>query len=1671
MDPLRNISFQKFRMFWLLPIFCLLTVLQVKAVQIGGVEYTQHSLSNITGNSPQTLGEDGKNQYWELTNCDLQISEGQGAAITIRGNVIIGVKGTLNVKGGDAKGYLGAGAGIHVPNGANLTIMPAVGQSSCSVTAYGGNAGQPNVMLDFESFTGRYNNGAGGAGAGIGGNGGNGGIARNIFNSNGSFSNGNNGQPSEKCGNIIIEKGVTLTAVGGRGTGVEQTDAYGKKIYNFDVVSAATGQKNHGYVAAGVTFYTENNIGLSTETANAGGDTWSTTDNYARGSVGGQGGGGGGYPAAGIGGGGSGGGAGGFGTYGSEQTNKSTAVGHGGNAGGGGSGYGLPGQFGIGGGYAKFGFGMERPIIISVASENKEAGEYVVKDGLYSGRNGYWGQKNFSGTGRAAGQSSSATLNGVRPGTFLDGSKATEAVSGSHVTTQGVPGGGVLFDSQCGEIIIRGNVTSLGNGGHQPKQYETIGSVTYNNPNKPYYINDIGTALNGEHNPFNVKVDGGRLTTYRQEGLTMTDGSGYPAKEYTVTVTRWALIGNGILYSPPPEKKTVRVSGIQHWKESFGGTSLYFSYIGLEQGKEYFVHANPRPEKAHGAHYNGISVAERYYPDKNLPSADWAYTTLPSWSTRTNATQTDYAFNGRVDTSTSEDRLGIMTFQTNVHGGTLNFGGVEIGPTNGMEPKSIVLTTNNFQTRFHRTSSDGGCDLTWMKWNPIPLTYSGNGSKDYVLEGGTPELLPTLKNNNTDGSEIYGFYTEPTTLKDGYLQIKGEKVNSLQEFVDNGNSNLYAVSWNPAREIVAPEARGLMTVSLGPNPVDFREVSGGDKRAVATLKYDEEARNSIIVYLHVDEPTVVGCSYAGPLIVYVDGEKNGHTFEGNIYNRNWGLATIPLEQGDHTIEVLSDNSYYIGNQVSYVYDFREIMPLAIDDQGYYVIRSSEDLDAAATLVNGAGGTPFNFRVIGTVETSPNFESIGNLMNRFTGTMTGGTIKLTNNKPLFGIVQNATFTDMTVIGDLTVDYTNITTAIFAQEASSSKFYNCKVTGSITSSIYHDIAGFVKGDKVEFSNCICDVRVVGGCEYYDENHAYISKMAGFAIGNEITLNNCAFTGQVYAIDWNGITIYGSPFVTLNYEDSDNINFANNSFSTFDPHMDELPGTHTSNVFILSDEDKEMAKYQTKTAEQFANGEVANLLAEGGVSGWYTPAGSDVPVFDTENEYSHAHIIAGENLIVTKSVRSRSVASDASHVHLFEGDEFTVRHVANEPCLITLNGNLVSIDGTYTGQAPAGESVLAIKEPAQAGEGFEYNGINYVILTTPEGENLGTVMTKPGEYNAYGNPNLSGELVIPSVVYFEGSVYNVTEIGEYSLGGSGVTSVELPETLTAIGGSGLRGLTSVESVVIPASVETLGYELFKNCSNLKSVTFAEGSKITSLPQSAFEETGISTLDIPETVTSIGQFAFFRCPNLETIELPEALTSLGWMAFGESSNLKTIVYLSDEPVSGSSNDFADYSTLTLYALKSAKEEYEAVDPWKMFTNTVWVGVHLDKYDVSMRYNESEQLTADVVVPPGKTASDVVWTSSDPSVATVDENGKVYAVSGGTATITATAGDYKADCDVKVTDFTTGINEIFTDESDTADIYTLHGVCIKRDATVEDVKVLTPGFYIIGGHKIYISR
>ena len=99
-----------------------------------------------------------------------------------------------------------------------------------------------------------------------------------------------------------------------------------------------------------------------------------------------------------------------------------------------------------------------------------------------------------------------------------------------------------------------------------------------------------------------------------------------------------------------------------------------------------------------------------------------------------------------------------------------------------------------------------------------------------------------------------------------------------------------------------------------------------------------------------------------------------------------------------------------------------------------------------------------------------------------------------------------------------------------------------------------------------------------------------------------------------------------------------------------------------------------------------------------------------------------------------------------------------------------------------------------------------------------------------------------------------------------------------------------SSVTSITIPNSVTSIGDYAFTNCTGLTG-TLTIPNSVTSIGNSAFAGcTGLTTLTIPSSVTSIGGSAFLGCTGLTTLTIPSSVTSIGENAFGGCTGLTTL-------------------------------------------------------------------------------------------------------------------------------------------------------------------------------------
>ena len=113
------------------------------------------------------------------------------------------------------------------------------------------------------------------------------------------------------------------------------------------------------------------------------------------------------------------------------------------------------------------------------------------------------------------------------------------------------------------------------------------------------------------------------------------------------------------------------------------------------------------------------------------------------------------------------------------------------------------------------------------------------------------------------------------------------------------------------------------------------------------------------------------------------------------------------------------------------------------------------------------------------------------------------------------------------------------------------------------------------------------------------------------------------------------------------------------------------------------------------------------------------------------------------------------------------------------------------------------------------------------------------------------------------------SVTSIGGGAFSGcTSLTSVTIPNSVTNIGYSAFEYCSSLTSVTIPNSVTNIGYIAFKYCSSLTSVTIP--TSVTSIDDEVFSNcTSLTSVTIPDSVTSIGSLAFSNCRSLTNIKV----------------------------------------------------------------------------------------------------------------------------------------------------------------------------------------------------------
>ena len=222
----------------------------------------------------------------------------------------------------------------------------------------------------------------------------------------------------------------------------------------------------------------------------------------------------------------------------------------------------------------------------------------------------------------------------------------------------------------------------------------------------------------------------------------------------------------------------------------------------------------------------------------------------------------------------------------------------------------------------------------------------------------------------------------------------------------------------------------------------------------------------------------------------------------------------------------------------------------------------------------------------------------------------------------------------------------------------------------------------------------------------------------------------------------------------------------------------------------------------------------------------------------------------------------------------------------------------------------------------------------------------------------------LVIPSSVEYNGNTYTVTGIRDHALSWAGITSIELPNTITSIGEFAFWDCSNLNSLNIPENVSSIGIGIIStadygwkplNC--VKTVYYNAkhavgdhiywdtglinvgsdcnviiGENVEHIPNHFLWTSEIQSIHIPPSVTSIGEYAFRGCKGLTSITLPSGITSIGEGAFYNCTGINTVVACMTTPPAIVSSTFSFRTQATLYVPVGCLPNYVTADYWKEF-------------------------------------------------------------------------------------------------------------------------------------------
>jgi hypothetical protein len=231
---------------------------------------------------------------------------------------------------------------------------------------------------------------------------------------------------------------------------------------------------------------------------------------------------------------------------------------------------------------------------------------------------------------------------------------------------------------------------------------------------------------------------------------------------------------------------------------------------------------------------------------------------------------------------------------------------------------------------------------------------------------------------------------------------------------------------------------------------------------------------------------------------------------------------------------------------------------------------------------------------------------------------------------------------------------------------------------------------------------------------------------------------------------------------------------------------------------------------------------------------------------------------------------------------------------PYQVILQGLNVETDFEASGGDPLGKLYAALKG-------------KYVSLDL-SGCTGASIKNSVNDVSSRGNKDGIVSLVLPKTLKTLGNYAFQNCVALVSLNWQSV------ETGATIGDRAFFGCQSLESVTLPAGLESIGNHAFQSCWSLGAIELP--STLQSIGNYAFSSTALVSLDWPAAAAAatIGDNAFLDCSSLTTVSLPSTLTSIGVSAFSGCPDLESLYLAPGITATINTQAFADSRNLTFY-------------------------------------------------------------------------------------------------------------------------------------------------------------